>query len=184
MRPDESERLAKILVGAFDRPQATADSYALAFADFDFAPMDAAIQKVILELDRLPSVKRVLGFYYGEREALRGSTVDGGYVACVPCDEFGGYRVVSGGTLHAPTAAKRPFIKDAKYVDDERKTHEVWPYESCCCHHGGDLLWSKMARQRGAAWTKANPAPATMEPRWLAAVMRDIALPELEGSTA
>lgn len=167
MTPDEAQSLATTLVSAFDRPRDTAAAYAFAIKDFDLGPMTAAIGEAIKGRERLPSVKVLIGAYYGHRNRVRAEGVKRGDVACVPCRTFGGHRVIPGGKTYPPRAAEPPMIQHASYTDDNGQRFEIWPYDSSCAFHGAHVLWAELARRRGPEWVATHPAPDEMDPEWI-----------------
>lgn len=159
MKPDDANAIAELLTGAYPGFAPSAATYAWAIRDFDLEPMKRAVRRLIESEERPPSVKRLVGTYYGEKRADRAVAVVSGNVPCGPCQREGGYRIAPNGALHAPTFAVAPYLDGYTFTDDEGKPAGIaWSGENCCPVH---------AHQRTQATIGARRAveAARMEPR-------------------
>ena len=140
MLPEQSKILASTICGAFNQPTAVVDSFTWALQGFDFDPMSRAVKNAIFELDRVPSVKRLLGFYYAERSADRASEEVAGNVACELCRDEGGYKIHPDTPRRRPTYAQIPFIHGHRAtLDDGKQGPVVWDAPSCCPVHAEEI---------------------------------------------
>lgn len=168
MTPDQARACAATVCHAFRAPPETLQAYMIALKGFDYADMNAACQTSIVEYDRLPSVKAILGLYYARRRA--GSQESGrSSVPCAYCQEEGGYRIEAGGTLYPPVNAPPPYDGMTQHSgDDGQARGPAWPHRPACTAHASDQAWaSRMVDPRAQAQYLPRPG---MDPAWRARV--------------
>lgn len=175
MKPEEAEALATTLTGAFSAQKETTTSFAWAIKDFDFAPMQRAVKKAMVERERMPSLKALLGSYYAERRNDRAATIVTGSIPCEVCQRIGAVPA---------KAAVQPFVHSFTAAGEDREgritEQVVWPHESCCPTHARHVTWAARATQEpttefclrypgarfGKPWLDANKPPTDMDAAW------------------
>ncbi len=148
----EALGLAREVCGAFAATETTISAYALAFKDYDFAPMSRAVKESVAEDARLPTVRQIVGRYYGEKSRLRQSAAKNGDIPCEPCQREGGWFPIVGGrpvgSIQPPRAAQAPFLRHYKATTDNGGQGDtVWTGENCCPSHAKEATDKARAEQ-------------------------------------
>ena len=120
----EAADLARFIGGAWSARPNVVSAYAIALKALD--PKDAreAVESLIGEVDRLPSVKRIMDAYYGVRREKR-ETSEREYPPCCECQMQGGWKLPGSETKYPPREEMPPYT-DA----------QGWQYGPMCSAHG------------------------------------------------
>ena len=148
MKSEEAHSLATVVCGAFGASRETVSAYAWAIRGFDLEPMQRAVKATILDRDRIPSLKALLGAYYRERARTQAASATAGAVPCDPCQRQDGWPSFGSGVLNPPRAAMVPYLRGYRATDDNGKPAEtVWAHENCCSAHARLAVAEERRRQ-------------------------------------
>lgn len=167
MTPEQAKSIAALVGHSFRAPPETIVALAFSLKGFDYSDMNSAAQKAIMEYDRMPSVKALLGIYYGIRRAGASTGPGRSSVPCAYCQDAGGWRLKPGGPLFPPGAALPPYDGMTQHTDEGGKAlGPAWPHRPACPAHAEDQLWADGLARKGEDWTY-RPREG-MDPEWRA----------------